>query len=112
MQRAIEKQASMVARERSAAAVRSVKTRRQPDDDQSRLRIAERRDWCAVVVRIFLATCDEKARETRAIRAGAIEDYAVGRPELLSHPRSLRSYACALWNCASSVEPFIAVTDD
>jgi hypothetical protein len=45
---------------------------------------------------MFFATCNEKARETRAVRAGAIEDYAVGRPQLLSHPRSLPSYACAL----------------
>ena len=79
----------MIASERAPAGVRSVKARREPDDEQSRLRIAERRDWRAVVVGIFLATCDEKARETRPIRAGAIEDYAVGRPELLSHPRSL-----------------------
>jgi hypothetical protein len=31
---------------------------------------------------------------------------------LQSHPRSLASYARALWNCSSSVEPFISVTDD
>jgi hypothetical protein len=112
MQRAIEKQACVIARKRSAAGVRAVKAWREADDDQSRLRITEGRDWCAVVVGVFLATCSEKARETRAIRAGAIENYAVGRPELQSHSRSLPSYARALWNCSSSVEPFIAVTDD
>ena len=107
----------MIAGEGSAARVGSVKARCEADDDQPRLRIAERRDWCAVVIGMFLAAVGEKPREPRAIRAGSIEDDAVGGPELVSHQLILagalpRSYARALWNCPSSVEPFIAVTDD
>ena len=103
----------MIAGERPTARVSAVKTRREADDDQPRLRISVRRDWCAVIIGMFLAAIGEKAREPRAIRAGSIEDDAVGRPELVSHQliltgALLRSYARAFWNCASSVEPLSA----
>ena len=73
------------------------------------LRIAEGRDRRAVIVGIFLAPFVQEPREARAIRAGAIEDDAVGRPELLSHAAQFTLAGARsrvrLVNCASSVEP-------
>jgi len=82
VQRAIQKQSGVIAREGPAARIGAVKAGCETDDDQSRLRIAERRDGCAVVVGMFLAAVGEKPREPRAVRAGTIEDDAVRRPEL------------------------------
>jgi len=85
MQRAIKQQAGVIARERATARVGAVKTGCEADDEQPRLRITEWRDGRAVVVGMFLAAVYEKSCEARALRAGAIEDDAVGGPELVSH---------------------------
>src|SRR5688572_1090667 len=96
MQRAIQEQTGVIARERPAARIRAVKAGSQADDDQPRLRISERRDRRAMVAGIFLAAFGKKLRETRAVRAGPIEDDAVGGPELVSHQLILTGALSAL----------------
>ncbi len=64
----------MVARERPARAVGAMHTRRQTDDQQPGLAVAERRHGLAVVVRVAIVDLVEERREARARPTGAVED--------------------------------------
>ena len=58
-----------------------MKTRREPDDDQPRLRITERRDRSTVVVRVLGSALLQERRQPRAVCAGSVEYHAVRRPQ-------------------------------
>ncbi len=91
----------MVARERATGAVGAVLARRKPHDQQPVARAAEGRYWAAVVVRMLRADGVEVAREPRAEPATRLERLSdTNRPV----HRAL--------NCASSVDPRIAVMDE
>jgi hypothetical protein len=101
MQGTIEQEARVVPRERAARAVCTVLSRREADDEQAVARTAERRNRQAVIVRMFGFYRIAKAREPRAEPAIRLEWRAM-RP--CARYRAL--------NCASSVEPRMAVIDE
>ncbi len=63
----------MIARERAAGAIRAVHSRRQPDDEQARLAVAEWRDRLAVVARVPFSHQIEKGGEARAAPASGVK---------------------------------------
>jgi hypothetical protein len=53
VQRSIQQQAGMIAGERSSGAIRPMHTRGEPNDQQTRMRIAERCNRARMVVRVL-----------------------------------------------------------
>ena len=98
MQRAVQEDAGVVAREGPPRAVGSVTAGSQPDDQQSMAPAAERRDGAAMVVGVLGLDGVEVAREARTEPAMRVEGGAGPLQRAL--------------NCASSVEPRIAVIDE
>src|SRR5690606_41484789 len=84
VQRPIQDQSCEIAGERPPRRVCTVKAGCETYDDESRVRIAERCDGRAVVVRICFPSLGEKRGQSRALRARAVEYDAVGRPEAVS----------------------------
>jgi hypothetical protein len=102
VQRCIQQDARVVARERPPGAVGPVQSRRKADDEQARPTVAERRDGPAVVGGMLGGDAVEMARKPGAEPAAWLE----GRTR-----RAARALQRAL-NCASSVDPRIAVMDE
>jgi hypothetical protein len=98
MQRAVQENARMVAREGSAGAISAMLSGRQADDEKSVAQAPERRDRPAMVMRMLGPDGVQVARQAWTEPAAWIEP----------GPRTLQR---AL-NCASSVEPRIAVIDE
>src|SRR5690606_10984108 len=84
VQRPIQERSCEIAGERPPRRVCTVKAGCETYDDESRVRIAERCDGRAVVVRICFPSLGVKRGQSRALRARAVEYYAVGRPEAVS----------------------------
>jgi hypothetical protein len=91
----------MVAGERPAGAVGAMQARREPDDQQPVAHGAEGRHGPAVVIRMRDPHGVQVARETRAEPAARLES-----------PAGADCPAHRALNCASSVEPRIAVSDE
>ncbi|HTL49936.1 MAG TPA: hypothetical protein VL219_04680 [Steroidobacteraceae bacterium] len=98
VQGAVQEDARMVAREGSAAAIGAMLSRRQPDDEKAVARAAERCDRPAMVLRVLGPDGVEVTRQAWAEPAARVE---LGPGPI---QRAL--------NCASSVEPRIAVIDE
>ena len=92
----------MVAGERTSRAVRTVQAWREADDEQPVSCMPKGCNRPAVIVRMLVTDVVKKARESRAPPAGRIERGARGRTPALH--RAL--------NCASSVDPRIAVIEE
>ncbi len=88
----------MIAREGPAGAISAMLSRRESDHEKAVAQAAERRDRPAMVVRVLGPDRVEVTREARAEPAARVE---IGPGAL---QRAL--------NCASSVEPRIAVIDE
>jgi hypothetical protein len=73
MQRPIQDEPGVVARERAAGPVRPMLARCEADDEQPMARAAERRDGTAVIVRMLDLDPVEKPREARTQAAVWIE---------------------------------------
>ncbi len=63
----------MIPGERAGRSVRAVQAGREPHDQEPRLRIAERRDWRAVVSRDACTRLVQKRGEPRATPAAGVE---------------------------------------
>ena len=92
----------MIAGERASRAVSTVQARSKPDDEESVTRLPERRNRPAVIIRMRFADVVEETCETRTAPAARIELGA--RCDSPALHRAL--------NCASSVEPRIAVIEE
>ncbi len=102
MERAVEQDAGVVAGKRSPGAIGAMQARRQANDQQPMTLASKRRDRPAVVLGMALADRLEKRGQPAAAPAVRIEE--PGDP---AHARLQRPL-----NCASSVDPCIAVIDD
>ena len=102
MQGAVKEDAGVIARERPPGAVRTVQPRREADDQQPVPRAPEWLDRPAMVIRMRQPDGFEVPREARAKPALRVERGArkrAGTPQ-----RAL--------NCASSVDPRMAVIEE
>src|SRR5688572_24883331 len=86
VQRAVEQDSGVIAREGTAGGVRAVQTGRESDDQEPRVGIAERRNRRAVVSRKLLTPRFQKRGETWATLACRIEDGHQVRAILRSAP--------------------------
>jgi hypothetical protein len=68
----------MVAGERTPGAGGPVLSRRQADDQQARIFIAEGRDWRGMVTRMLRADVFQESSQARAIAAVRIEPAVAG----------------------------------
>ncbi len=73
MQRFVEQDAGVVAGERAPGGVGAVEARREADDQQARVAIAERRHRRAVIRGMLRPALVEELREPRTGRAGLVE---------------------------------------
>lgn len=102
MQRAVEQDAGVIAGKRSPGAIGAMQSRRQTNDQQPMTLASKRRNRPAVVAGMSLAHRLEKAGQPAAAAAIRIEESSDLAHGWLQRPL----------NCASSVDPCIAVIDD
>ncbi len=102
VQRAVQQDSGVIAGKGSSGPVRAMQARRESHDQQAMTRAAEGRHRAAVILRMSVSHGVEKAGEPRAKPAIRIEACAL-------HARKRAQRAL---NCASSVEPRMAVIEE